>query len=100
MIATKITQEQVKKIAKLCNLTLTDTEIEKLSFMFSDTLQYINVLEELDTLGIEETYQVTGLKNIYSKAGTKRTLTKEDALSNAKELIRGMFATKGVFDPK
>ncbi len=100
MIATKITQEQVKKIAKLCNLTLTDTEIEKLSFMFSDTLQYINVLEELDTLGIEETYQVTGLKNIYSKAGTKRTLTKEDALSNAKELIRGMFATKGVFDRK
>lgn len=98
MIATKITQEQIKKIAKLCNLNLTDTETEKLSFMFSDTLQYMNVLEELDTLGVDETYQVTGLKNIYLKADNKRTLKKEEALSNAKEVIKGMFATQGVFD--
>ena len=94
-----ITVEQVKKIAKLCKLTLAEEEIKKLSKLLSETLDYINVLDELDVTNTPETFQVTGLTNVYQD-GSSNTLSKEAALSNSKEVIKGMFATKAVFDRK
>lgn len=91
--------EEVKKIAKLCKLTLTEKEMEKLSKMLSETLDYINVLDELDVTNTSETFQVTGLTNVFQD-GFSNTLSKEDALANAKEVIKGLFATEAVFDRK
>lgn len=98
-MAQTITKEQVKKIAELVKLSLTEEQIEKLSAMFSDTLKTIEVLDELDIKNVSETYQVTGLTNVFSDPQkNKTTLTKEEALSNAKEVIRGLIATQAVFD--
>ncbi len=67
--------------------------------MLTDTLDYIDILEELDTKTTPETYQVTGLTNVFQKEEEKpTTLAKEKALANAKEVIRSMFATEAVFD--
>lgn len=99
MVETKITEKQVKKIAQLCNLVIDAADLEKFAKMFTDTLDYINVLEELDTSSTKETYQVTGLTNVFMKDGENvATLSKEDALKNASEVVRGLFATKAVFD--
>ncbi len=94
-----ITTEQVKKIAKLCKLTLTEEEIKKLSKLLSETLDYVNVLDELDVSKVSETFQVTGLTNVFQD-GFSNTLSKEEALVNSKEIIKGMFATEAVFDRK
>ena len=94
-----LTKEQVLHIAKLCNLTLTESEVEKLAKMLSDTLDYIGVLDELDTSGVNETFQVTGLTNVFQQKNDEvTTLSQEEALKNAKEVIKDMFATKGVFE--
>jgi aspartyl/glutamyl-tRNA(Asn/Gln) amidotransferase C subunit len=98
-MSTKITTDQVKKMAQLCNLNLTDSELEKFSEYFTDTMTHIDVLNELDTSDVTETFQVTGLKNVFMQGeSNKATLSKEDALMNAQTVVKGLFATKPVFD--
>lgn len=98
-MTTKITKEQVKKIAELTKLTLTEQEFEKYAKLFSETLKVIDVLKELDTVDVPETYQVTGLTNVFQKGGeNKVTLTKEQVLMNAKAVMNGLIATDPVFD--
>lgn len=93
-----ITQETVKKIAKLCKLDVTGDE-EKLAIMFNDTLKSIEVLNELDLQNLPETYQVTGLTNVFQKSDEPSgTLAKEKALLNAKSKLNDLFVTQGVFD--
>ncbi len=95
----KLTREQVLHVADLCNLTLSDDEISKLSEMLTDAIDYIKVLEELDTSSTVETYQVTGLTNVFQKDEEKETtLSQKEALRNAKEVIKDMIATKAIFE--
>ena len=60
----KLTKEQVEKLAQLCRLKLTPEEVEKFSGELTDILDYVEMLGELDTEGVEETSQVTGLANV------------------------------------
>ena len=94
-----ITKEETKNIAHLCNLSLSEKELEKLSVLLSDTLDYINVLNELAVENVQETYQVTGLENVFMtrKVG-EHTLTQKEALQNASEVVDDKFATEAVFD--
>ncbi len=95
---TQITQSDVEKIAKLVKLDVSG-DVDKLSEMFSATLEYINILNELDTSKVEETYQVTGLTNVFQNDKTKsNTITQNEALQNTKTDKSGLFETKGVFD--
>lgn len=93
----QISPDETKKIAKLCNLTLSDEEVEKLSKMLSSTLDYINVLDELDVTNTPETFQVTGTKNVFQK-GNSATMSLEDTFKNRKIQKRGLFVTKAVFN--
>ena len=92
-----ITKDDVKKIAELSNLNLSEDEVEKFSRLFTDTLEYMDKLNELDTSEVKETYQVTGLTNVFQEDGSK-TLSQNDALSNAQEVEEGYFATEAVFE--
>jgi aspartyl-tRNA(Asn)/glutamyl-tRNA(Gln) amidotransferase subunit C len=92
-----ISQEQVKHIAKLAKLSI-DGEEEKFSSLLSDTLGYIDVLDELDTSGVSPTFQVGALKNVYqSDTEAPTTLTQEESLTNGSEVIDDLFTTRGVF---
>lgn len=98
MAETKITKEQVKKVSKLVKLNLSEAETEKYAEKFTDTLKYINVLNELDTQNVAETYQVTGLNNVYQTAENTVTVSKVKALANANKVKKDLFVTTGVFD--
>ena len=54
----KITEEEVRKVATLGNLTLTDDEVVQLSRDMDEILTHIDKLNELDTTGIEPMAQV------------------------------------------
>ncbi len=45
MDTNKITKEDVEKIAELSKLKLSKEEVEEFSEMFTDTLEYMNMLE-------------------------------------------------------
>ncbi len=75
-----LTEEQVRHVAKLARLQLTDEEVAKFSGQLSDILGYVDVLSEVDTEGVEPTAQVTGLKNVSEKDEVRNDVTREEML--------------------
>lgn len=57
----KLSKEDVLKLAKLSRLQLTDAEVAQYREELSSILDYVQQLENVDTSGLEPTYQVTGL---------------------------------------
>lgn len=57
---TQLTHDQVRHIAKLARLRLTDGEVEKFTTELTSILSYIDMLQKADTKGVEPTAQVTG----------------------------------------
>lgn len=64
MNMTTISIADVQKLAKLSALTLTDEQVEKMSRELTEILHYVEQLNEVDTEGVEPTYQVNGLENV------------------------------------
>ena len=62
-----LTEEQVRHIAKLARLELKDEEVKKFAGQLSNILDYVGILAEVDTEGLPETAQVTGLENVMEK---------------------------------
>lgn len=62
-----LTNEEVRKIAMLARLGLTDAEVEKFAGQLTGILEWVDMLSEVDTEGVEPTYQVTGLTNVEEK---------------------------------
>ncbi len=60
----KLTREDVLKLARLARLELSDDEIERYRDELSDILQYVEQLQSVDHKGLEPTNQVTGLTNV------------------------------------
>ena len=54
----KITPEEVKHIAALANLHLSDADIERYTKDLEEILSYVDQLNELDTSGVEPMAQV------------------------------------------
>lgn len=73
-----MTHIPVNQIAKLSNLTLTDTELEKFGGQLAETVEYIQNLQELDVEGVTPTSSPAGNVNTYFSDGEKniRTLPK------------------------
>lgn len=62
---TSITSDIVRQLARLSAIALSDDEVEHLQADLSAILGYVAELGELDTNGVEPTYQVTGLQNVW-----------------------------------
>lgn len=77
-----LTEEQVRHTAKLARLNLTDEEVKKFAGQLSGVLEYVDILKEVDTEGVEITSQVTGLKNVMRKDEVvSSTATREELLA-------------------
>lgn len=62
---TTITINDVQRLASLSSLHLSDDEAQELQGDLERIIKYIEQLGELDTTGVEPTYQVTGLENVW-----------------------------------
>ena len=60
-----ITREDIKHLAKLSNFSLTEEEEVSLGKDLENIIGYISQLDELDTTGVEPTYQVFEMQNIW-----------------------------------
>jgi aspartyl-tRNA(Asn)/glutamyl-tRNA(Gln) amidotransferase subunit C len=94
----KLDKEQIKHIADLARLELSDEEFEKFGSQLSDVLSYIDQLQEVDTTGVEETAQVTGLTNAL-REDVARSWDKEEldiAFKQAPDFEDGQIKVKRV----
>jgi aspartyl-tRNA(Asn)/glutamyl-tRNA(Gln) amidotransferase subunit C len=86
-----ITEEEVLKIAKLAKLSLTQEEIKLFSVQIGEILDYVELLNELDTNGVIPTSRVIPTHNILREDIVKPGLDHADALQNAPDSENHMF---------
>jgi len=60
-----ITTNDVQNLAHLSNIQLSNEEAAALTSDIENILAYVDMLGELDTTGVEPTYQVNDLKNVF-----------------------------------
>ncbi len=66
-----ITIEEIKHIAELSRLKLSDEEMLKLGSDLGSILDYIKTLKEVDTRKVKETAQVSGLSDVFREDEVK-----------------------------
>lgn len=59
----ELTKEDILKLAKLSQLKLSDEEVEAYRQELSHILEYVSLLNKVDTKDLKPTLQVTGLSN-------------------------------------
>ena len=99
---TNVSQDDVKHVAKLANLHLTEEEIKKYTPQLSKIIDYISELSEVDTKNIEPTSQTTGLANVTSDdtVNQENILTQDEALSGTEETHNGYFKVGAILSER
>lgn len=64
-MTTAISRDDVLHLAQLSQLQLEEEEIAPLQKELGNILEYVQQLSELDTDGVEPTYQVTDRENVF-----------------------------------
>lgn len=67
----KLTRDDVLKLARLARIDISEEEIEEFSKEFSEILAYVEQLNAVDVSELKPTSQVTGLTNIMRKDEVK-----------------------------
>ena len=82
-----LTIEEIRHVANLANLTLSEDEVKKFGGQLSEVLDYIEKLKEVETKNVEPTSQVTGLENIFREDEEKPSLKLKEGFFKTKKII-------------
>ena len=93
-----LTMEDVRKVALLARLRLSDDELAVMQQQLSSILGYVDMLQEVDVTGVPTTAQVTDVVNIVRPDEVRPSLSVEAALENAPAQAEGYFKVKPVFE--
>ncbi len=61
----EVNQDTIAHLAELSNFALTEAESVRLKSDIGEIVNYISQLDQLDTAGIEPTYQVFEMENVW-----------------------------------
>ncbi len=82
----KIKREDILHLANLSDFSMSDSEIDSIGKDLENIISYISELDELDTEGVEPTYQVFEMENIWRDDEIKeQEATREDLLALTKD---------------
>lgn len=82
-MAAALTRQEAEKVALLARLKLTDAELARLAKQLSQVLQYVEILNELDTDDVEPMAHAVELTNVFRDDDVRPSLSRECALANA-----------------
>ena len=97
-MAQRIDQSEVKKVAKLARLELTETELEEFTSQLSAILDYVAKMNELDTENVEPLAHCLPISNVFRQDIVKPSLGTEKALANAPERDNEFFKVPKILD--
>ena len=81
-----IEKNEISHLAKLSNLSLSDEQMESLQVDINNIIGYISQLDELDTEGVEPTYQCFDMQNVWREDEIQNfEANREDLLGLTKE---------------
>ncbi|WP_390622048.1 Asp-tRNA(Asn)/Glu-tRNA(Gln) amidotransferase subunit GatC [Numidum massiliense] len=93
-----ISKEEVRRVAELARLTLSDAECAQFQEQLNEILHFAEKLNEVDTEGVPPTTHVLALKNALREDEVKPSLPRETALANAPDAQDGQFKVPSVFE--
>jgi len=94
----KISRQDVEHVALLARLELTDSDVGKFTGQFNAILEYIDVLNKVDTTGVEPTAHVLPLKNVMRPDEIRPSLPRDAALANAPDRENGYFKVPKILE--
>lgn len=96
-----LAEKDVRYVAELAHLQLTDEEVNHFLPQLDSILQYIQTLNELDTSQIEPMAQVSspaGANSAFREDQVEASLRQEVALQNAPDAVPGYFKVPRVIE--
>ena len=97
-MAQKIDQEQVRKVAKLSRLDLSQSEILEFTGQLGAILDYVEKMNELDTENIEPLAHCLPVSNVFRDDRIKKSLGTEKALANAPQKEETFFKVPKILE--
>lgn len=91
-----LTKEEVVKIALLARISLSEKEVEKFQKDLSTVLDYVDELKKVDTKGLPEVFEVTGLVNVQRDDKVIAAENHDEILSQAPEIKDGYYKVKAI----
>jgi aspartyl-tRNA(Asn)/glutamyl-tRNA(Gln) amidotransferase subunit C len=86
-----ISEEQVRHVAKLARLGLSDEQVAKLGIELNGILEQVEKIQALDLDGVEPTAHAVAVTNAMRPDAIRPGLSQEEALLNAPEQQDGAF---------
>jgi aspartyl-tRNA(Asn)/glutamyl-tRNA(Gln) amidotransferase subunit C len=87
-----ISEEQVRHVANLARLGLTDNEVAKMGTQLDAILDSIEKIRELDLAEVPPTANPLNLSNVLRPDEPRPELSQEEALTPAPERVDDLFA--------
>jgi aspartyl-tRNA(Asn)/glutamyl-tRNA(Gln) amidotransferase subunit C len=94
----RISVDQVKHVAHLARLAITEEEAEKFTKQLDAIISFAEQLNELDTDNVEPTSHVLELKNVLREDIPSVGLPREEVLKNAPEHIEGQIMVPAIIE--
>jgi aspartyl-tRNA(Asn)/glutamyl-tRNA(Gln) amidotransferase subunit C len=94
----KLTEEQVRHVAKLARLKCSDEEIKGFTGQLGAILEYVAQLEKVDTENVEPLAHCLPVHNVFRQDEVKPSLSNDAALANAPQRDGEFFAVPKVLD--
>ena len=93
----KLSIDEIQKVAKLARISLSDDEIEKLATETSSILDFVELIQSTNTDGVNTTSQVTGLTDVWRQDEVKKSkVTPKDLLAGAPDTHEGYIKVRKV----
>ena len=93
-----LTTEEVRHVAELAKLRLTEEEIAQYTEQLSAILDYAEMLQQVDTSHVPPTPYVLPLANVMRDDVPGPSLSNAAALDNAPDAANGFFRVRAVFE--
>lgn len=94
----RITTEEVRHIAHLARLKLSEEEISRFGSQLDSILGYVRKLDEVDTTNVEPTAHPLPVCNVFRDDTPASSLTPDAALANAPASDTPFFKVPKVLD--
>jgi aspartyl-tRNA(Asn)/glutamyl-tRNA(Gln) amidotransferase subunit C len=94
----KLSYEQVKHIAWLARLGLSDEEVERYSLQLSNILENIEILQQVDTANAPPATHSIPLQNVLRKDDVAESYPQSEVLSNAPNQAEKCFKVQAILE--
>ena len=94
----RLSQEEVRHIALLARLGLTQADVERFQEQLSNILENFEVLQQIDTSDVPPTAQSIALGTVMRDDAVTPSYTQEDILANAPHKDEGSFRVRAVLE--